>query len=906
MNLDSLVSKVGYQLTAVVRKQVTDHLTLVTGVEKEIQNISTNLRKIQQVVHDAETRQTKDSNIKEWLEKLEDFSYEIEDVVDEWNTEIRRYQVEADEFVEKVWCCFLSYVLCFNLVKTRHDIGVKIKKLNEKLELIVKEKDKYNFLPSVKVDSKEWKPMESTSFSDNISTSAQDEAKKKLIHKLCTITKNPIPIIKIVGAGGIGKTTLSQLAFNDKKVEVQFDKKIWICVGESFDGLKIANGILKSLNKDSKDEFKDESHVEIALKKIHKTILKKKVLLVLDDVWMVNEVDWEKLKRCTSDVAFGSKIVVTTRSDDVAKTLGATDEVSVKLLTNDDCWRVIKNIALWGTSEDICKKFEPVGKQIAEKCKGLPLAAKALGSLLRFRGTKKEWEEVQKSKLWQLAGVVDDIFPLLQLSYTDLPSAMKRCFVFCAILPKDDEIDVDDLIRMWIAQGYIITENRGDKMEQIGIRYFRGLVSRGFFQEVSKESNGILTCKMHDIVHDFAQYLGKEECVTLGEAKEADSCKDVRHLAITCKDIGVGALISFLLSVYQTGKTRSIFIRSMGINERMLRLLCHLKHLRILRIHDKGLKKLPKEVGNLSHLRLLDVKRTELEELPDKICDLHNLQVLYCCVYIRKLPLNIWRLMNLRTLHVGSSIMEIPQSIERLTNLQHLPVYGVGKNSNKLSYLRNLNQLRGHMLIRFREEMSRQTDVEEAKMAEFEKKKIDSLVLSLFGSNASKEVIEALKPHPNLSELVLSGLSISDFFGLDETADKNCTCYPNLKTLEFSCWGDLVKWDDIDVLKEIHLSAIIMPCLEKLQVNYADRLEVLPYNLLSKATKLHSIEFNEIKYGPITSLSSNKPPFVRLPKRTTSASPFTNNCGDELFFRCHPVVELQTKLKGRGKNIKYI
>ena len=99
--------------------------------------------------------------------------------------------------------------------------------------------------------------------------------------------------------------------------------------------------------------------------------------------------------------------------------------------------------------------LKETGWEIAKKCKGLPLAAKTLGSLLRFKSSLVEWQSVLKSEMWELEGVRKDIFPFLALSYDELHPAIKRCLSYCTIFEKDKLIDVDELIRLWMAQGYL-------------------------------------------------------------------------------------------------------------------------------------------------------------------------------------------------------------------------------------------------------------------------------------------------------------------------------------------------------------------------------------------------------------------------------------------------------------------
>ncbi|KAK4388533.1 putative disease resistance RPP13-like protein 1 [Sesamum angolense] len=123
-------------------------------------------------------------------------------------------------------------------------------------------------------------------------------------------------------------------------------------------------------------------------------------------------------------------------------------------LSDHDCWLLMKRVAFDGRSEADYDELQEIGRKIANKCKGLPLAVKVLGSLLRFKDTKEEWE------------------------------TMKRCFSYSAFFPKDWVIDVDMMIRMWMALGYLGSTGSTANLELRGKEFFNNLRMRSFFQDV--------------------------------------------------------------------------------------------------------------------------------------------------------------------------------------------------------------------------------------------------------------------------------------------------------------------------------------------------------------------------------------------------------------------------------------
>jgi len=269
--------------------------------------------------------------------------------------------------------------------------------------------------------------------------------------------------------GGIGKTTLAQLVYNDHEVETHFDKRIWVCVSDPFDETKIAKAILEAL----KGSASDLIELQTLLENIQPLIRGKKFLLVLDDVWNEDSTKWEQLKDSLKCGLPGSRILVTTRKKNVASSMGSSpiDILELGLLSIDECWSLFSQLAYFEKNSRERENLEDIGREIAAKCKGLPLAAKSLGSLLRFKRSIAEWESVLNNNIWELKEAESNLLAPLWLSYHDLPSDMRRCFSYCAVFLKDFRFERDTLIKLWMAQGFL-RETRNKEMEVIGRECF--------------------------------------------------------------------------------------------------------------------------------------------------------------------------------------------------------------------------------------------------------------------------------------------------------------------------------------------------------------------------------------------------------------------------------------------------
>ncbi|ONI16281.1 hypothetical protein PRUPE_3G089200 [Prunus persica] len=776
---EALFSVLIEQLASIIQKQVQQEVRLVVGVEKEVAKLTSNFKTIEVVLKNAEERQVKEVDVRQWLERLKDVSYEMDDLLDEWSPEILKQQIQQQEAgnagststTKKVCFCVPAPWFCFGQVSQvtlRRDIAVKIKELNERLALIASERQNYNF----QYTKREIERQKSSSFVDK--TFGRVDEKDKVVEKLLSGSGQggaTCLVIPIIGMGGIGKTTLAQLAYNDEKVQGHFHTRIWVCVSDPFDEIKIAKAIIEGMKKET--PASNELHTLKSI--IHESVKGKKFLLVLDDVWNQDYLKWEQLKLPLQNGAVGSRILVTTRKEEVARMVGvSTDMVNLEVLSEDNCWALFYHIALADREKNESNGLESIGKQIVKKCKGLPLAAKALGGLMRYKKMRKEWEDVLNNEIWELDGVEEQVFQPLLLSYYDLAPAIKRCLLYCVIFPKDYNIVKDELIELWMSQNYLNSIGNKEK-EAVGEMYFDNLVMRSFFQEFEKDNLGNITgCKMHDVVHDFLQFLTKNECLVLeaedGNNKrimEFDGYKKVRHLTLMFAPNG--PLIPSSLCNCKNLWTLATFdskITSFGRE-----LISQVKCLRMLNLSHNSLKEVPNKVGELAHLRYLDLSYNhDLMKLPDtNLINLQTLRLIYCWA-LEILPEGMGKLINLQHLHVmGCVDLKLPKGIARLKSLRMLDVVYIHGNDDvdnnkealfELSDLRNMDQLRGSFCIWFG------TDLKDVRQAEkghlVNKNCLVSLKLSFFSDTwqpkpIQEETMNALQPPPNLESLFIEG-----------------------------------------------------------------------------------------------------------------------------------------------------
>ncbi|PRQ57246.1 putative P-loop containing nucleoside triphosphate hydrolase [Rosa chinensis] len=271
----------------------------------------------------------------------------------------------------------------------------------------------------------------------------RDEEKETLVKLLLSDDEsgNEISVIPIVGMGGIGKTTLAQFVYNDVRVKQHFHLRAWVCVSKEFDVFRISQHIYESLTKKA---CKINS-LDLLLSELLETLRGERFFFVLDDIWNKNYNQVESLMRPLESGAHGSKIIVTTRDEDVTRMMGSLEAHRLKPMSEQDSWSLFEKHAFKNAGVSARSRLENIGRQIVGKCNGLPLAIKSLGGFLCSKLLVEEWESILKSDLWELP-LESDILPSLWLSYMYLPSQLKRCFAYCSLFPKNYEFKTSELV----------------------------------------------------------------------------------------------------------------------------------------------------------------------------------------------------------------------------------------------------------------------------------------------------------------------------------------------------------------------------------------------------------------------------------------------------------------------------
>jgi Leucine-rich repeat (LRR) protein len=363
--------------------------------------------------------------------------------------------------------------------------------------------------------------------------------------------------------------------------------------------------------------------------------------MVLDDIWSI--LSWESIRCALPDNKKGSRVIVTTRNEDVAKTCCShrQDWIYKIQRLSDATSRELFFKRIFGSEDKLPNdELEEVSNSILKKCGGLPLAIMSIGSLLarKTNRTKQEWQKVCNNLGSELESnpTLEGAKQVLTLSYDDLPYHLKACFLYLSIFPESYEIKRGPLVRRWIAEGFV-SQRYGLSMEQIAESYFDEFVARSIVQTVRIDWNGkVRSCRVHDIMleviisksleenfasfirdngrllvsHDKIRRLSIHSSHNLSQ-KTSTSVSHVRSFTMSASVEEVPVFFPQLRLLRVLDMEGCICLSNSALNS-----ICNFFQLKYLSLRKTNIYKLPQRLGNLKHLETLDIRATLINKLP--------------------------------------------------------------------------------------------------------------------------------------------------------------------------------------------------------------------------------------------------------------------------------------------------
>ncbi|KAJ4814711.1 Disease resistance protein (CC-NBS-LRR class) family [Rhynchospora pubera] len=684
------------------------------GIRDEVEKLSRELNYIKAFIKDADRKHIVEERQMQLVKDLIDIAYDIEDAIDIFHSECPE-KLKLSGILGRLGRLpkeISKIPFLYQLQRDIKEIQSRISKINEfreRYEIATLGEDRIpqsnpQLIPTV--DDSEIVGFET--HRDNVVKCLLDEAYKSLA------------VFSIVGSGGLGKTTLARKVYNSGDVLKNFGKHMWITISQAYDLLKILQEIAKDLHISS-GNIED---VNKLAGNIRESLEKERYLIVFDDVWA--EDFWKSIKNAMPDKNNGSRVLITTRFENVAmKADTKYDPYKLPTLDHEQSLNLFLKKAVPKKHQyldGLPDELKSLAQQFVAKCRGLPLALIVLGSLLStkpydFHG----WKGLLDTMSWQVDG--SECIDVIATSYEYLPLAKKLCFLYFAAYPEDKNIEIEDVLRIWVAERLIPREDTRT-LEETAMCFLEDLVQRSMVQVSRKGFDGsIQYCRVHDVLRDLAIQKAKEInfLIVCSNPNDWMSCNKARRVAINYSSNG-----NELMGDYANPNIRSLLLfgesnldcskykllRVLGCitewGERVvLRNFKGLPHLRYLKLNSE-IEGQEREFGewirSMKYLETLDLGKSSHGDLskwiwqvktlrhaileyvkcntqaPPTSADLTNLQTLLYVNYGESRPAsgppNITQVRNLM-IEVCNFSMELITLLHNLKHLVNLDITGI-------------------------------------------------------------------------------------------------------------------------------------------------------------------------------------------------------------------------------------
>nr|GEW71389.1 disease resistance protein RPM1-like [Tanacetum cinerariifolium] len=633
--------------------------SLLGDSQSDVEEIKLELEIMRSCIRDAERKKLKSEVVETWVRQVREVAQKVEDMLDEYV-----YYKDFEEDRKGLTNMVQDLIMVPMHMNRRRKFSLKIQKLKRQVHEVCERRKKYTFdeksdegrngNKNASIDW--WQRQEELLMAvDEDEIVGMEENKDKLMEWLMEDDPRRM-VISVVGMGGLGKTTLVTKVYNDQAIQRYFDCWAWVSVSQTNGVDELLRSMIKKLFGGKRETVPSDlgkmNYRELVEMLIY-YLREKRYVIILDDVWII--LLWSRIRSAFPENGLGSRVIFTTRNDNVAKSVGPGNHIlHLDPLGEDDSWALFCRKAFWSDLEHSC-----------------PIELEDLAQAIT-----KKW--------------------ILSLSFNDLPFYLKHCFLYCCVFRDGYPIKRKKLIRLWVAEGFIL-ERKGITVEEVAEEYLSELCLRSMIQVMETNDSGrVKTFRVHDVMRELAMTTSQKENFCLAyDDTEARLVSKVQRLSVYIRGGNIR------LSSSMSRHLRAFFVFQIETSSSFPRnaFLSGFKLLKVLELEGVSIRSIPVAVTSLFNLRYLNLRETEISELPKSMESLRNLQTLDIRnTNLKKLPNGISNMPRLR--HLLLSGLRVPVGLTKIRNLQALA--SIEAEEELIQKIGNLTELKRLDITKFK------------------------------------------------------------------------------------------------------------------------------------------------------------------------------------------------------------
>ncbi|XP_025827657.1 disease resistance protein RPP13-like isoform X2 [Panicum hallii] len=691
-----VINSVMEKLAALMGEQYEQH----KAVRRDVAFLRDELGSMNAVLKKLADMEELDPQTMEWRNQVMGTAFDIEDSIDDFTHQVGGSVSAGDAgFVAKI----RQYV---NELRVRHRFTKQIQELKSRVIEVSERRKRYRVddggsstSSCVAID-----PRMTALYAEAANLVGIDGPMGEIIRLLNNGGDEPgrrcLRVVAIVGFGGLGKTTVANEVY--RKLGGQYNFKAFVSVSQRPDLMKLLSRIVYKVGM---PQLNHTNEVEDLIENVREFLKDKRYLFVIDDIWDASV--WEILRCAFPDNEKGSKVIATTRIETVAKACCTyRREFIYRMKPLDD-----QNSAklFYSRVGYVCAQpLTEIANETLQKCGGLPLAIISIASLLASQParSREQWKFVCSSLSSNLRTnpTLEGMRQVLKLSYDNLPPHLKTCLLYIGVYPEDHSIEKEDLVRLWVAEGFV-RKLHDQGAEEVAGSYFNELVNRSMIEPTYIDYNGeVWRCKVHDMMLDLIRMKSEEESFL----RVVDNVHDIstslqaraRRLSLhldfradqetkAAASLSVSHIRSFTLfgnTYFMPPLSEFKFIRVLNLKDWSsdgedtidLTPIAKLYQLRYLNVRREA--RLPAQIRTLERLETLDMDKLD-GDVPSDIVHLRCL--LHLLVpYGKSLPDGICAMKSMHTLrHFDLAMNSVDnfKGLGELTNLRDLRITCTGR-----------------------------------------------------------------------------------------------------------------------------------------------------------------------------------------------------------------------------------